>query len=141
MKNFFERIVSIYKGVYEHQQQVLFYSEAFFQSSVQKRITTQNDFWPPPAQKLNAILWELPWRSYFTFVTFKNRFCPLNSHYWQVLLLSFFSFTFKPKILQSFISSQFHFFFNDIVSSQFPRDQYAPIYFIAAFCLRALLTK
>ena len=49
---------------------------------------------------------DLPWPSYFRFVTFKNLFFTLNCHFCQKLLSSFFSFTFKLKILQSFISSQ-----------------------------------
>ena len=51
-------------------------------------------------------------------------FLPLKFHYWQKIALV---------ILQLHISTQnfakFHFFtVNNMVSSQFPKDQYAPMY-------------
>ena len=48
---------------------------------------------------------DLPWPYYFTFVTFKHLFFPLVI-ICEHLLSSFFSFTFKPKRLESFISSK-----------------------------------
>ena len=51
---------------------------------------------------------DLAWQSYFSFVTFMNLFflSYLTFIIGKILLLSFFSFIFKAKILQSFISSQ-----------------------------------
>ena len=46
------------------------------------------------------------WSSYFMLVTFKRLSFPLTVIIDENLLLSFFSFTFKPNTLQSIISSQ-----------------------------------
>ena len=47
-----------------------------------------------------CILRDLSWRSYFTFVTFRYLFSHLTVIIVENLLSSFFSFTFKPKIMQ-----------------------------------------
>ena len=49
-------------------------------------------------------LGNLPWQSYFTFVTSQHLFFSIIG---ENLNLSFLSFTFIPKILQSSISSLF----------------------------------
>ena len=54
------------------------------------------------------------WRLYVTFVTFKHLFFPLNCHY-------------CPKFALVILQLSSFFTVNNMVSSRFPKDQYAPI--------------
>ena len=70
-----------------------------------------------------------PWRSYFRFVKFKNLFFHLIVIFGENLLSSFFSSTIKPKILQSFISSQLTTWFcHDFQKTSMPRTDSKSLY-------------